>query len=137
MGKINWGRIFLCGILTGGIWYLLALVVFIFVLGRTDFAAAVEAAGRPAFPAMPFILHLVGGIWTIWLYAAIRPRYGPGPKTAAVAGAALWAIGAVVDAMWVSSRLSPIHVGALLAPVATALPIVIVAVLIGAWPYKE
>lgn len=97
MGKINWGRIFLCGILTGGVWYLLGLLVFIFALGRTDFAAAVEAAGRPRFPALPFILHLAGGIWTMWLYAAIRPRYGQGPKTAAVAGSALWVIGAVVD----------------------------------------
>jgi hypothetical protein len=32
-------------------------------------------------------------MWIMWLYAAIRPRYGPGPKTAAVAGFALWFIG--------------------------------------------
>lgn len=30
------------------------------------------------------------GIVLVWLYAAIRPRYGPGPKTAACAGTAVW-----------------------------------------------
>lgn len=38
------------------------------------------------FVVMCFLL----GILTIWMYAAIRPRFGPGPKTAARAGAAIW-----------------------------------------------
>ena len=33
------------------------------------------------------------GIFAVWLYAAIRPRYGAGPKTALCAGAAVWGIG--------------------------------------------
>jgi hypothetical protein len=32
------------------------------------------------------------GIATVWLYAAIRPRLGPGPRTALVAGFAAWLI---------------------------------------------
>lgn len=135
MGKIKWGRVFLCGILTGSVLYLLKLLVFVFALGKTDFAAAVEAAGRPRFPALPFILYQGVGIWTMWLYAAIRPRYGPGPKTAAVAGLALWAIGGLVDALWVSFQLTPISLGALLALVAATLPVTIVAAIVGAWPY--
>jgi len=137
MGKINWGRVFLCGILTGGVLYLLKLLVAVFALGETDLMAAVEAAGRPTFPALPAILHVAIGIWTIWLYTAIRPRYGPGPKTAAVAGFAMWVIGALVDALWVSLRLIPIPLGALLAPLAASLPNAIVAAVVGAWPYKE
>ena len=137
MGKMNWGRVFLCGILTGVVLYLLKLLVFVFALGKTDLAAAVEAAGHPRFPALPFILNLGVGTWTMWLYAAIRQRYGPGPKTAAVAGLALWAIGALVDALWVSFRLTPISLSALLAPLAAALPVTIVVAVVGAWPYKE
>lgn len=38
------------------------------------------------FVALCFML----GVLTIWLYAAIRPRFGPGPKTAALAGTAIW-----------------------------------------------
>ncbi len=137
MGKINWGRVFLCGILTGGVWYLLSLLVFMFALGKTDFAAAVQKAGHPAFPALPFILHLVGGIWTMWLYAAIRPRFGPGPKTAALAGLALWVVGTLDDALWVSLRLTSLSCGTLVAPVAASLPVIIVAAIAGAWLYKE
>ena len=32
------------------------------------------------------------GIATVWLYAAIRPRFGPGPKTAIFAGLIVWAL---------------------------------------------
>ncbi len=39
------------------------------------------------------VILLVLGIVTIWLYAAIRARYGPGPRTAARAGLAVWIIG--------------------------------------------
>ncbi len=137
MGKINVGRVLLCGILTGAVYYLLGLVVFVFALGETDLMAAVEAAGRPTYPALPWILHLAIGIWTMWLYAAIRPRYGPGPKTAAVAGFGLWVIAILVDLIWVSSRLTPIPLGAMLAPGAASLPVSVVAVVLGAWPYKE
>jgi hypothetical protein len=81
MPKMNWGRIFLCGILTGSVWYLLSLLVFLFALNETAYAAAAEAAHRPKiFPALPFLLFLAMGIWTMWLYASIRPRYVPGPR---------------------------------------------------------
>lgn len=135
MGKINWGRVFLCGIVTGGIAFLLNLTIFVFALGGTEIAAAVEAAGPRT--QLVGILYLAIGIWTMWLYAAIRPRYGPGPKTAAVAGIALWVIAALVDAVWVSSRLTPISPGAFLVPLAAALPVTIVAAVVGAWPYQE
>jgi hypothetical protein len=32
------------------------------------------------------------GVALIWIYAAIRPRFGPGPLTAIVAGLTLWVI---------------------------------------------
>ncbi|MFQ6031067.1 MAG: hypothetical protein ACE5Q6_26695 [Dehalococcoidia bacterium] len=136
MGKINWGRVFLCGILTGGVWYLLSLLVFVFALGGTDYAAAVEAAPRPkTFPALPFILYLAMGIWAMWLYAAIRARYGPGPKTAAVAGVALWVVAVLEVSKLVAVGFFPPNL--LLTPVAAALPVIIVVAVVGAWPYKE
>src|SRR5262245_31492628 len=36
--------------------------------------------------AMTFVL----GLGAVWLYAAIRPRYGAGPRTAIIAGTAVW-----------------------------------------------
>lgn len=143
MGKLNWGRVFFCGLLTGVVWSVLLGINTVFV-GR-NFVAAVEAAGRREFffprtaaGAYVFlvIMNLLVGIWTMWLYAAIRPRYGPGTKTAAVAGFACWVIGvALPDAVWVTFGLIP--PGVLLAPVATSLPALIVAAVVGAWAYKE
>jgi hypothetical protein len=36
------------------------------------------------------ILGFVLGLVLVWLYAAIRPRFGPGPRTAAIAGVLVW-----------------------------------------------
>ena len=138
MGKINWGRVFLCGLLTGAVWGALATPLMLLV-GR-DFLAAVPIGN----PLSPFRLGLMAffaaswfvmGIWTMWLYAAIRPRYGPGPKTAAIAGLALWVIGTAADIVWASFGVIPPAV--LVAPLIAALPAIIVAAVVGAWPYKE
>ena len=135
MGKINWARVFLCGILTGGVLYLLMLAVFVFALPETELRRVVEATGRPINGPLHAGPHVLVGIWTMWLYAAIRPRYGPGPKTAAVAGLALWVVASLIDVIWGSVGLIPLR--ALLIPLAVTLPVCIVAVVVGAWPYQE
>lgn len=75
------------------------------------------------------------GIRTTWLQAAIGPRYGPGPKTAAIAGRAMWLIASVVDAFWASLGLFPIRLIAKL--VGAHLVIRVVAAVVAAWLYKE
>jgi hypothetical protein len=40
------------------------------------------------------------GILSVWLYAAIRPRYGAGPTTSVIAGFAVWLVTFLVDACW-------------------------------------
>jgi len=55
------------------------------------------------------LLGLVSGIVLIWIYAAIRPRFGAGAKTAAYAGLAVWVIGALLpnlSFMWVAGLFS-------------------------------
>jgi len=140
MGKINWGRVFVCGLLTGVVGFVLGALIFT-VWGR-DFEVAMLAIGRPftlpkaGWPVFLFIVgSLVMGIVTIWLYAAIRPRYGPGPKTAAVAGFALWAIFGLADAFLMSLGLLP--AGALVLPIGASLFGIIAATEAGAWLYKE
>ncbi len=44
-------------------------------------------AGAMAYFGM---VSLVFGILLVWLYAAILPRFGPGPKTALVASLFIW-----------------------------------------------
>lgn len=139
MSKINWGRVFLCGLLASVVAFVLWLPAIALVGG--DFVAAVKAAGgqlaisRVGSIVFFTILNLVGGIFTMWLYAAIRPRYGPGPKTAALAGFAVCFICGLTDVFWGSLGL--IRPTALVVPAAVALPIFVVAAVVGAWPYKE
>ena len=82
-----------------------------------------------------FVVNLAEGVWAMWLYAAIRPRYGPGPKTAVIAGLAWWVISSLIDATWGSLGFVPKE--ALLGPMAASLPAIILAALAGAWLYKE
>lgn len=36
------------------------------------------------------------GILLVFTYAAIRPRFGPGPRTAVIAGLMLWGLGTII-----------------------------------------
>ena len=94
MGKINWTRVLLGGIVAG-----VVINVFEFVVNglllADDWAASMEALGKSPVTTtgqmVMFVLwSFVAGLTAVWLYASIRPRYGPGPKTALCAGAAVW-----------------------------------------------
>ncbi|HJR54401.1 MAG TPA: hypothetical protein VJ982_11905 [Gemmatimonadota bacterium] len=95
MNRINWGRVIVGGLASGvvlnlGEWLLHEVIL----RERMETAAAEMGMDRPTgadigiFVAMTFVL----GILLIWLYAAIRPRYGPGPKAAIVAGLFGWVL---------------------------------------------
>ena len=95
MGKINLQRVILGGLVAG-----VVLNVFDFVLYgvvfKDDYNAALQALGKPAMAdsmVMWFVaLDFLFGIFLVWLYAAIRPRFGAGPGTAVKAGLAMWVL---------------------------------------------
>ena len=64
------------------------------VVLKNQMAAAMQALGKPPMTnaQMPWFVFLdfVAGVGLVWLYAAMRPRYGAGPATAAKAGIAGW-----------------------------------------------
>jgi hypothetical protein len=137
MGRMNWGRVLRCGLVAGLVWTVLGSLLTAFV--GHDFAAAVPG-GRLSAPgiglvAFLFTVNLAMGIWAMWLYAAIRPRYGAGPMTAAVAGVSWWVISSLADATWGSFGFVPVK--ALLPLSAGSLPALIVSAVAGAWLYKE
>ena len=92
MGKINFGRVFLGGIVAG------VIVNIGEFIGGMVFASQYEAMLDALGLSMPgssaiAMFTVYGFIWAIlgiWLYAAIRPRYGAGPKTAMCAASAVW-----------------------------------------------
>ena len=132
---VNWVRVFLCGLVAGTVWHLLSTIVLALV-GR-DFLEAVHG-GRlyaPRDALFFFTIDLAMGIWAMWLYAAIRPRRGSGPKTAAVTGFAWWFIKSLQSAKWVGLGFVPLNVTPTL--LAATLPLPIVAVLVGAWLYEK
>jgi hypothetical protein len=51
------------------------------------------------------VFDFLCGITLVWLYASIRPRYGAGPRTALVAGLALWFITHLAFSAWAFTGL--------------------------------
>lgn len=93
MGKINMQKVVIGGLIAGVVLNVIDFVMFGMVL-KTQMAAAMQALGKPPVPdsQMPWfiVLDFVAGVSLVWLYAAIRPRFGAGPVTAAKAGVAGW-----------------------------------------------
>ena len=137
MARVNWSRIILCGLLTGIVWTVLS-AISTWYLGA-DFNAAVGGNKilAPSAGLVVFLLtvNLAGGIWAMWLYASLRPRYGAGAKTAVVTGFSWWIVGTLADATWGSFGLVPVK--SFLPLSGAALPEMIVATVIGAWLYIE
>jgi hypothetical protein len=96
MGKINVARWILGGIVAGIVGDIVGFLVDGWWLaGR--WAADMTLLGKPTFNTIQIIqfniVALVVGVVAIWIYAGIRPRFGPGPKTAIAAGLAVWIVG--------------------------------------------
>jgi hypothetical protein len=99
MGKIDAGRVIFGGIVAGIVADVLGYVVDgVWLAPR--WAAGMKALGHANFSSSAIlgfnVLGLVTGIVLIWIYAAIRPRFGPGVKTAVYAGVAVWVVGVLV-----------------------------------------
>jgi hypothetical protein len=90
---INTARVVIGGIVAGLVINVSEFILNMVVLGA-DMNAAMTRLNLPPVGgqaiAVFVLLGFALGIATIWLYAAIRPRYGSGPKTALCAGAAVW-----------------------------------------------
>jgi hypothetical protein len=112
MGKINVVRLIVGGIVAGiAIDLLDYLVDGVWLAPR--WAYGMGLLGKPGFSPVQDIwfnvLGLLTGIAAIWIYAAIRPRFGAGAKTAIIAGLAVWFIGVFlpnVGFMYVSQLFS-------------------------------
>jgi hypothetical protein len=112
MGKINMGRVIIGGIVAGLVGDVLGYVVDGMLLAP-QWADGMKALGRTEFSSNQWIwfnaLGLVDGIALIWIYAAIRPRFGAGAKTAVCAGLVVWVVGALLpnlSIMWFGGLFS-------------------------------
>lgn len=139
MGRINVLRVLVGGLVAGLVIVAGEYILNGIILGAEFFAQREKlglgdpTAGQLAVGAF---ITVVYGIVLIWIYAAIRPRFGPGPGTAVIAGLTFWSIAyfLFLASLWanglVTVRFAAVSIiwGLFEAPVAA---------LAGAWLYHE
>lgn len=144
MEKINWARVILGGLIAGVVLIVAEFLINGVILGQ-DWNAAMKVLGidleaamenNPGMMVIFLVWGFLFGVIALWLYAAIRPRFGPGPRTAVLAGIVLWLatyLGPLVT--YSAMGLWPMR----LAIIASALGLVefVLATVLGAWLYKE
>lgn len=139
MGRINMSRVLLGGLLAGLVInigeFLFNGVLFAEELNQAARALGVEPPGAEAI-AVFMVQALVMGIVAVWLYAAIRPRFGAGPGTAVLAGLIVWFLAPAMSA--VQDLALGIFPPKLLAfGLMWTLVEVPLAAVLGAWVYRE
>ena len=138
MGKINWARVLFGGLVAG-----LVINIFEYVTNGVVLAAkwdaAMKALGRQlsmSAVAIFIVGGFIGGIAAIWLYAAARPRFGAGAKTAVLTGFAYWVVGYALPALsQMPLGLFPRRL--LVITSIVGLVEIVVGSVAGAWLYKE
>jgi hypothetical protein len=141
MTKTNMGRIILGGIVAGIVLDILGFIVDGILLAP-QWSAGMTALGKSGgFTINQIVslnlLGLANGIFAIWLYAAIRPRYGAGPKTAISAGLALWVAGVLLPNFAFMGVNGLFATNLTILTTAAAIVECVAAALAGAAVYKE
>jgi hypothetical protein len=137
---MNIGKLILGGFVAGIIYFIGDGVVHGALLKQhwVSILSAVNVDPEKALkaPAVFGLYDLIKGFAVVWIYAAIRPRLGPGAGTAVIAGLITWLLAIPAPliglipmkffppsfvALWSAYGLVPMVVGAL----------------VGAWIYRE
>jgi hypothetical protein len=138
--KINWSRVILGGLLAGIIINVCEALVNGLLLSG-EWATAMKAlnkspdigiGGNAAFWLWGFLI----GIYALWLYATVCPRFGAGPKTAMIAGVAVW-VPASLLAMIAPTAMHLFRYRMIAIDVVLGLVEIVLGTVVGAWLYKE
>jgi hypothetical protein len=142
MTRINLGRVIIGGIIAGIICFVGDGVVHGALL-QPRWVATMAALGRSGGGDIGrqgfqfFLLYdLLKGLLAVWLYAAMRPRFGPGPGTALAAAVTVWLL--VIPAPLIG--LLPMKFfgpGLVLLWSLYGLVPILIATLAGGWIYRE
>jgi predicted small integral membrane protein len=102
---INTSKVLVGGIAAGVVLNVIDFILYTYVVA--DKVMAQANAFKPGLGTMMMsgdaiklyvVIDLVLGILLVWTYAAIRPRFGPGPSTAAAAAVLFWLLGCLAGA---------------------------------------
>jgi hypothetical protein len=134
-------------VVVGGLAAGVVLTALDYVINGVLLAEQAEAAMNALNPALAENTQSTGMIVTIvvvdflmailltWTYAAMRPRFGPGPKTAFIAALQLWIFGDLLMAFFASAGMFTWGFYGLNA--LTSLVVFQIAVQVGAKLYSE
>ena len=144
MGQIQWGKLLLGGLVAGLIMNVSEFVLHAIVLAE-DGAKLMEDWNRMGLsiePSPTLLIWLVAatfalGFLAVWTYAAIRPRFGPGPGTALCAGLAVWAMSYLYAGVYVHAGIVVVPPKLVWLPVVWSLVEVPIATVAGAFLYTE
>ena len=117
MGTINVRKLLVGGLIAGVVLSVIDVAMYGAVL-KVPMAVAWKSVGRPTMTdtqrdlevPLSITLDFVAGVFLIWLYAAIRPRFGAGLSTALKAGLAAWFLVSVLCAALTAQGVMPLGV---------------------------
>ncbi len=141
---INTSKVVTGGIVAGVVLTAIDFIANMFLLGEqmTAEANAFKAGLGDAMAAMSgsqiagfVIMNLVIGMLLVWTYAAVRPRFGPGPKTATYVAMAFFTFGLIMTSNYLAMGM--MSVGLWLTYAAIWLVNMIVSTMVGAMLYSE
>lgn len=139
MNNINFGRVILGGLVAGLILnlgeFLLNEVIFVKQMEEMFQRINVPRPG-PTFIATAIGITFLLGIVIVWLYAMIRPRFGPGPKAAIIAALVIWFCVYFYCGI-LNATLFGLSTALLLTGLVWGLVEYALAALAGAWLYRE
>jgi hypothetical protein len=139
---INTSKVVVGGLAAGVVMNIIGFVGNGMLLGpkmQAEMAAVAPVLAQRGMSGMNIafavLTQFVVGILLVWLYAAMRPRFGPGFKTAAFAGLAIWVCGLLFYQDWVHMGLMSVMTYCLASLFA------LISLMAGAWAggmlYKE
>lgn len=139
MGGINVKRWIMGGLAAGVVMWVIEGAAS--QLYRADMEAAMAAHGLSmdmsgATLAMTLIVSFIAGLTLVFFYAACRPRFGPGPKTAIKVAVAMW-FGGYLLSLLGYDLMGLFDNGLLVMWGAVALIEAVVATMVGGWLYRE
>jgi hypothetical protein len=139
MNNINFGRVLIGGLLAGLVLNIGEFLLNDVILGkqmREFFARYGIPEPGGSFLILAVTMTFAIGILIVFVYALIRSRLGPGPKTAIVAGLIMW-FGIYVYTGAINGFLFAFPLNVMLIGFAWGLIEYVVGAIAGAWAYKE
>jgi hypothetical protein len=103
--RINTKRVLISGLLAGVIIFIVTGIVNGGILSSQleswmhEAGSLLHSPGQTVAMSLWSLMCLIYGLVGMWIYAGIRPRYGAGPKTALLAGLALWVVSKLAMAL--------------------------------------